>query len=230
MNRVAIAAFIGANIKIAISVARMNDPVWVAGLDRARATQKYQFEAIHVVAPLRNEDGVAPVVLQTSTEYLRSPPYMEAAFELCLRHLHKVDAPRPKDRNLTAQALLADRAKAALKLPGRYIPTAEGFVIDAAPQSSCEAPELVLTPQCAVAEAVDPPEAAEAAEPPEALAPTAEKPLEALASSVEPQLPPEVLARSAEPPPLPGRAAEHEPLLSKKARRRAVRKKIRKRR
>ena len=226
----------------------MNDPVWVASLDRARATQKYQFEAIHVVAPLRNEDGVAPVVLQTSTEYLRSPPYMEAAFELCLRHLHKVDAPRPKDRNLTSQALLADRAKAALKLPGRYIPTAEGFVIDAAPQSSCEgeAPELVLTPQCAVAEVVDLPEAlVEAAEPqPEALAPTAEKPPEALApsvesqlppealamSSVEPQLPPEALARSAEPPPLPGRAAEHEPLPSKKARRRAVRKKIRKRR
>ena len=208
----------------------MSDPVWVAGLDRARATQKYEFEAIHVIAPLRNEDGVAPVVLQTSTEYLRSPPYMEAALELCLRHLHKVDAPRPKDRNLTAQALLADRAKAALKLPGRYIPTAEGFVIDAAPQSSCEAPELVLTPQCAVAEAVDPPEAAEAAEPPEALAPTAEKPLEALASSVEPQLPPEVLARSLEPPPLPGRAAKHEPSPSKKARRRAVLKKIRKRR
>ena len=208
----------------------MNDPVWVAGLDRAKATQKYEFEAIHVIAPLRKEDGVAPVVLQTSTEYLRSPPYMEAAFELCLRHLHKVDVPRPKDRNLTLQALLADRAKAALKLPGRYIPTAEGFVIDAAPQSSCEAPELVLTPQCAVVEAIDPPEAAEAAEPPEASVPTAEKPHETLASSVEPHLPPEALARSAEPPPLPGRAAEHEPLLSKKARRRAVRKKIRKRR
>ncbi len=222
--------------------------VWIA----QGATQKDQFEAIHVVAPLRNEeDGVAPVVLQTSTEYLRPPPYMEAAFELCLRHLHKVDVPRPKNRNLTLQALLADRAKAALKLPGRYIPTAEGAVIDTAPQSSYEdeAPESpVLTPQsCAVVpplglksraatkygEAVEPPEAlAEAAEPklpPEALAPTAEKlSPEALAPAAE-KLPPEALAMpSVEPPLLPG--AKHEPSPSKKARRRAVLKKIRKQR
>ena len=242
----------------------MNDPVWVAGLDRARATQKYQFEAIHVIAPLRNEDGVAPVVLQTSTEYLRSPPYMEAAFELCLRHLHKVDAPRPKDRNLTAQALLADRAKAALKLPGRYIPTAEGAVIDTAPQSSYEdeaQPEsLVLTPMSCVVESpplglksraakygeavepLPPPKAlatpaAEPQLPPEALAmPAAEPQLspEALAMpAAEPQLPPEALAMpSVEPPLLPGRAAKHEatPSLSKKARRRAALKKVRKQR
>ena len=80
-----------------MSVARMNDPVWVAGLDRARATQRYEFEAIHVLAPLRGKDGVAPVVLQTSAGYLRSPTFMEAALELCLRHLHKVDTPKPKD-------------------------------------------------------------------------------------------------------------------------------------
>ena len=138
----------------------MNDPVWVAGLDRARATQKYEFEAIHVIALLRNEDGVAPVVLQTSTEYLRSPPYMEAAFELCLRHLHKVDVPRPKDRNLTLQALLADRARAALKLPGRYIPTAEGTVIDAAPQSPHkeEAAASPMPPENAACLSDSPPE------------------------------------------------------------------------
>ena len=34
---------------------------------------------------------------------------------------------------MTLQALLADRAKAALQLPGRYIPMADGTVIDAAP-------------------------------------------------------------------------------------------------
>ena len=113
--------------------ARMNDPVWVAGLTRARAAQKYELESIHVLAPLRDKDGVAPVVLQTSTGFLRSPTFMEAALELCLRHLHKVDAPKPKDCYMTLQALLADRAKAALQLPGRYIPMADGTVIDATP-------------------------------------------------------------------------------------------------
>ena len=116
-----------------MSVARLNDPVWLAGLSRARATQKCEFECIHVLAPLRDKNGVAPVVLQTSTGFLRSPTFMEAALELCLRHLHKVDAPKPKDCYMTLQALLADRAKAALRLPGRYIPTADGTVIDAAP-------------------------------------------------------------------------------------------------
>ena len=111
----------------------MNDPVWVAGLTRARAAQKYELESIHVLAPLRDKDGVAPLVLQTSTGFLRSPTFMEAALELCLRHLHKVDAPKPKDCYMTLQALLADRAKAALQLPGRYIPMADGTVIDAAP-------------------------------------------------------------------------------------------------
>ena len=43
------------------TTARMNDPSWVACLGRAKATQKYQFEAIHVLAPFRSDDGVAPV-------------------------------------------------------------------------------------------------------------------------------------------------------------------------
>ena len=133
-----------------MSIARMNDPVWVAGLTRARAAQKYELESIHVLAPLRDKDGVAPVVLQTSTGYLRSPTFMEPALELCLRHLHKVDAPKPKDCYMTLQALLADRAKAALRLPGRYIPTADGTVIDAAPATALDATagssELPRTP------------------------------------------------------------------------------------
>ena len=116
-----------------MSIACMNDPVWLAGLSRARATQKYEFECIHVLAPLREKNGVAPVVLQTSTGYLRSPTFIEPALELCLRHLHKAEAPKPKNCYMTTQALLADRAKAALQLPGRYIPMADGTVIDATP-------------------------------------------------------------------------------------------------
>ena len=159
------------------TTARMNDPLWVVGLSRAKATQKYQFEAIHVLAPFRSEDGVAPVALQTSAGFLRPPTYMEAAFELCLRHLHGLDVPGPSNCVMTVQRLLADRATEALKLPGRYIPTAEGAVIDTAPQSPCkdsaQPPESpVLTPKSCVAES--PPmglksHAAEYGEPHEAL-------------------------------------------------------------
>ena len=113
---------------MAMAIARMSDENWVACLGRAKAAQRYQFEAIHVLAQFRSKNGVAPVVLQTSAGYLRSPTHMEAAFELCLRHLHKVDVPGPSNRNVTTQALLADRAKEALKLPGRFVPTVEGLV------------------------------------------------------------------------------------------------------
>ena len=45
---------------------------------------------------------------------------------------------------MTLQALLADRAKAALRLPGRYIPTADGTVIDATPEWHNEATPTAL--------------------------------------------------------------------------------------
>ena len=87
---------------------RMNDPIWVASLLRTKAPSKYEFEAIHVLAPLRDR-GVAPVVLQTRDEYLRAPAHMEAAFELCLRHLHRQGSPWPNPGCVTTQALLANR-------------------------------------------------------------------------------------------------------------------------
>lgn len=115
--------------KKAMATPRMNDPTWVAGLVRARATTKYEFVAIHVLAPLRNHEGVAPVVLQTQGEYWRAPAPMEAAFELCLRHLNRLSITWPEQSHVTPQALLANRAMEALKLPGKYVPTAAGKVI-----------------------------------------------------------------------------------------------------
>ena len=108
---------------------RMNDASWVDGLPRARATIKYAFVGIHVLAPLRGRQGVAPVVMQTSDGYFRAPAHMEAAFELCLRHLHRMSVPWPDSTETTPQGLLANRAMEALKLPGRFVPTAEGKVI-----------------------------------------------------------------------------------------------------
>ena len=107
----------------------MNDASWVDGLPRARAAVKSAFVCIHVLAPLRDRQGVAPVVLQTRDGYLRAPAHMEAAFELCLRHLHRIYVPWPDQGYVTPQALLANRAMEALKLPGKYVPTAEGNVL-----------------------------------------------------------------------------------------------------
>ncbi len=115
---------------------RMNDPIWVASLLRAKASTKYEFVAIHVLAPFRNHEGVAPVVLQTRDGYWRAPAYMEAMFELCLRHLHRSDIPWPDQGHLTPQAVLTNRAMEALRLPGRYLPTVEGKVIDMEPTLS----------------------------------------------------------------------------------------------
>ena len=102
---------------------------WLDGLQRARATVKHPYVAIHVAAKLRDSDGVAPVVLQTEEGYLRAPAMLEAAFELCLRHLHGRRTPL-NCQSITAQALLANRAVEALRLPGRYVPTSEGEMID----------------------------------------------------------------------------------------------------
>jgi tellurite resistance protein len=120
---------------------RMNDPTWVAGLVRARANVKSEFVAIHVVAPLRDDEGVAPVVLQTRDGFWRPPVHMEAAFELCLRHLHRMHIPGPNQGKMTPQALLANRAMEALKLPGRYVPTVEGEVIDMSPAGAADTRE-----------------------------------------------------------------------------------------
>jgi hypothetical protein len=131
----------GCNEKKAMATPRMNDPTWVDSLARAKACNKYEFVCIHVLAPFRDNEGVAPVVLQTTDGYLRAPAHMEAAFELCLRHLHRKRAPGPDKERVTAQALLANRAVEALKLPGMYVPTVEGKVIDLEPtgQTDCEA-------------------------------------------------------------------------------------------
>ena len=117
----------------------MNDPTWVACLARAKATTKYEFVGIHVLAPLRNHEGVAPVVLQTREEYWRAPAPMEAAFELCLRHLNRLAIAWPDQGNVTPQALLSNRAMEALKLPGKYVPTAEGEVIVMDSPAKCHA-------------------------------------------------------------------------------------------
>jgi len=108
----------------------MTDLSWVSKLERAKPSTRYTFQAIHVCAQLRGTDGVAPVVLQTTNGYTRSPIALEAAFELILRHLHRNGIKWPVERRITASALLADRATAALLLPGRFLPTPMGEVLD----------------------------------------------------------------------------------------------------
>ena len=110
--------------------ARMNDLSWVVKLARAKPAVRYTFQSIHVCAQLRGSDGIAPVVLSTSIGYVRAPIALEAAYEVILRHLHGSDTRWPVDRSITASVLLADRATAALLLPGRYIPTLAGEVVD----------------------------------------------------------------------------------------------------
>ena len=84
----------------------MNDADWVNRLPRAKLPQKYAFLAIHVLAPLRNPQGIAPVILQTEHEYLRAPAHTEACFELCLRHLNRLQVPWPAQESITVTALL----------------------------------------------------------------------------------------------------------------------------
>ena len=125
----------------------MNDPDWVKCLQRAKMSQKYAIQAVHVLAPLRNEQGVAPVVLHAWHEYLRAPAQTEACFELCLRHLNRLEVPWPVEESITVPTLLANRATQALKLPNRFVPTADGDVLDmcehslqAPPTSGAESP------------------------------------------------------------------------------------------
>ena len=110
--------------------ARMDDLSWVRKLARAKPTGRYTFQSIHVCAQLRGTDGIAPVVLSTSEGYVRAPIALEAAYEVILRHLHHSDTEWPVDRSMTASALLTDRSIAALLLPGRYVPTSTGEVLD----------------------------------------------------------------------------------------------------
>jgi len=110
--------------------ARMDDLSWVRKLARAKPTGRYTFQSIHVCAQLRGTDGIAPVILSTSEGYVRAPIALEAAFEIILRHLHHSDTKWPVDRSITANALLTDRSIAALLLPGRYVPTSTGEVLD----------------------------------------------------------------------------------------------------
>jgi hypothetical protein len=70
------------------------------------------------------------VVLQTTNGYTRSPIALEAAFDLILRHLHRNGIKWPVEKRITVSALLADRATAALLLPGRFLPTPTGEILD----------------------------------------------------------------------------------------------------
>ena len=131
----------------------MNDADWVNRLPRAKLPQKYAFHAIHILAPLRNPQGAAPVIVQTAHEYLRAPAHTEACFELCLRHLNRLQVPWPAQDSITVTALLANRATEALKLPNRFVPTANGNVLDLSehnleappPSPSCTMKHVELT-------------------------------------------------------------------------------------
>ena len=85
---------------------------------------------LYCIVAQRRPDGVALVVLETADgQYLRCPPKYEASFELCLRHLHKRHTPLD-GAACNIGALLVNRATEALKLPGRYVPLADGSVED----------------------------------------------------------------------------------------------------
>ncbi len=116
--------------------AQMHDADWVNRLPRVKLPQKYAFIGIHVLAPLRNSQGIAPVLLQTEHEYLRAPALTEACFELCLRHLNRLQVPWPAQESATVMTLLANRATEALKLPNRFVPTADGNVVDLSEHNS----------------------------------------------------------------------------------------------
>ena len=112
---------------------RPGDALWLASLPRATESVKHDWRAIHCLVTQRRDDGVAPVVLETTAgDCLRSPVKYECAFELCLRHLHRRHI--PLDVACTVGALLSNRAAHALKLPGRWVPTPDG-VVDYATQS-----------------------------------------------------------------------------------------------
>ena len=113
----------------------MNDPDWIQSLQRAKTTVKLNFVAVHVAIGLRGPDGIAPVVLQTEDAYVRPPRHLEAAFELCLRHLHG-RREKMSDTTMTVNALLSNRAIEALRLPGRYVPTTDGAILDMGPPAA----------------------------------------------------------------------------------------------
>ena len=107
----------------------LNDLAWIAGLDRTKANVRYSPVALHCYTKLRNAEGVAPVVLELENCcYIRVQANLEAAFELCLRHLNQLRSPWPVLKTMTIQNFLADRATEALKLPGCYIPTMTGEI------------------------------------------------------------------------------------------------------
>ena len=124
----------------------MDSADWVNCLPRVKLPRKYAFRAIHVLAPLRNSQGTAPVVLETQDEYLRAPAHVEACFELCLRHLNRLQVPWPAQESVTVMNLLANRALEALNRPNRFVPMADGSVVDLS-ESNAQAPPP--SPVCA---------------------------------------------------------------------------------
>ncbi len=114
---------------------RPGDASWLASVPRVMESARHDWRAIHCLVAQRRDDGIAPIVLETTGgDCLRSPPKYEGAFELCLRHLH--GRRTPLDVACTVGALLSNRAAHALKLPGRWVPTPDGVVEDYAAQSA----------------------------------------------------------------------------------------------
>ena len=107
---------------------RAHDPGWLTALPRARESDKRAWATLCCLIAQRRPDGVAPVVLETAEGgWIRCPLKYEAAFELCLRHLHNQHTPLGGE-SCTIGALLANRAAEALKLPGRWVPLPDGSV------------------------------------------------------------------------------------------------------
>ena len=117
---------------------RPHDALWLAALKRTSEREKHDWAALYCLIAQRGADGVAPVVLESADgQVLRAPRKCEAAFELCLRHLHGHCTPL-EDGPCTVGALLADRAQRALQLPGRYVPTPQGGVDEQVGEAAVE--------------------------------------------------------------------------------------------
>jgi hypothetical protein len=108
------------------------------------------YVSIQCLIKQRRSDGSAPVVFESADgNFYALPTGYDAVFELILRHLHKQNVPPWPDR-VNPQALLANRALEALKLPGRYIPTANGaeIVCLAAKEAPQDAADSAKTTNC----------------------------------------------------------------------------------
>ena len=115
------------------------DANWYAKLPKLKLADKALWSTTHCLLHQRRPDGSAPVVLETDAgAFYRLPPLYDAIFELSLRHTHKSGS-LPQTA-MTLQGLVQQQVLAALNMPGRYVPRADGSVEKLHPATDAEEP------------------------------------------------------------------------------------------